>query len=407
MKILMKDLVLAVSIIAVGTASAGARQVPAVPIPGSPLVPPAAPAATTTPTNGIGPRIQFATPYYDFGRVKAGDPVKYTYVFTNTGDRLLILNSVQPGCGCTTAGDWTKQVEPGQTGIIPIQFNTAGQPNVVFKQVTVTCNALSQPVLYLQFRGTLYKPFDFIPPMVVLNIPPDVGTASGVVTITNNMEEPLELSAPESNNRLFAAELITNTPGKGYQLIISTVPPMPQGYVQGQISLRTSWTNQPVITVPVTANVQPAVTVIPSFITLPSGPLAKAVTNFVTIQNNGTNLLRLSEPAINVPGVDAQIREVQAGKSFTALLTFPQGFQIPPGQQAELSVKSSNPKSPLLKVPVLQMPSLGPPPGPIVVPAPAAPIVLPTPPARPASLVRPAVSRIANPPEPPPLPPGF
>ena len=57
---------------------------------------------------------------------RSGEPVKYTYVFTNTGDRLLILNSVQPQCGCTAAGEWTKQVEPGKTGSIPIQFNTDG-----------------------------------------------------------------------------------------------------------------------------------------------------------------------------------------------------------------------------------------------------------------------------------------
>ena len=98
----------------VGTALVGAQPTSA---------PPAAAAAST---NALGPRIQFATPVYDFGRVKAGEPVKYTYVFTNTGDRLLIINSVQPGCGCTTAGEWTKQVEPGKTGSIPIQFNTAG-----------------------------------------------------------------------------------------------------------------------------------------------------------------------------------------------------------------------------------------------------------------------------------------
>jgi hypothetical protein len=407
MNILMKDLVLAVSIMAVGTASVGARQVPAPSIPGSPLVPPAATLATTTPTNGVGPKIQFATPFYDFGRAKAGEPVKYTYVFTNTGDRALILTGVQPGCHCTTTGEWTRQVEPGKTGSVPIVFDSTGNNGPVFRQVTVTCNVLSQPVVYLQFRGTVYRPYDLIPPMMVLNVPPDAGAASGVVIITNNIDEPLMLSAPESNNRLFAAELITNAPGKGYQLIISTVPPMPQGYVQGQISLRTSWTNLAVISVPVTANVQPAVTVIPSFITLPAGPLAAAITNSVAFQNNGTNLLRLSEPAVNVPGVDAQVREIQAGKAFTALLIFPKGFQVPPGQPAELSVKSSNPKSPILKVPVLQMPPLAPPPARMVSPAPQVPILVPTPPARPAQLVRPTVSRTANPPEPPPLPPGF
>ena len=99
MNMLMKDLVLAASIMTVGMASVGARQVPAPPTPSAP------PAAAAASTNVIGPKLQFATPVYDFGRMKAGDPVKYTYIFTNTGDQLLVLNSVQPQCGCTTAGD--------------------------------------------------------------------------------------------------------------------------------------------------------------------------------------------------------------------------------------------------------------------------------------------------------------
>ena len=369
-----------------GTAVVGARQTPA------------PPAAAAVSTNVIGPKIQFAMPLYDFGRMKAGEPVKYTYVFTNTGDRLLILNAVQPQCGCTTAGDWTKQVEPGQTGNIPIQFNTANYNGPVFKQVTVTCNVANQPTVFVQLKGTVYKPFDLIPPLAVLNISPDAESASGVVTITNNTEEPLVLSAPESNNRAFTAELKTNAPGKGYQLIVSAVPPMPPGSVQGQISLRTSWTNPAVIAVTVTANVQPAVMVIPSYITLAPGPLDKAVTNSVAIQNNSTNLLQLSEPAVNVPGVAAEIREMQPGKSFTALVAFPQGFQVPAGQQVELSVKSSNPKYPLLKVLVMQTPR----PAPSPAPTPPAP----TPP--PAPLVKPTAPPAGSPPppSPPPLPGG-
>src|SRR6202142_236538 len=70
----------------------------------------APPAVAMTSTNGVGPKIQFATPIYDFGRVRSGDLVKYTYVFTNTGDRMLMVTAVQPGCHCTTAGEWTKQI---------------------------------------------------------------------------------------------------------------------------------------------------------------------------------------------------------------------------------------------------------------------------------------------------------
>ena len=83
-------------------------------------------------------------------------------MFTNTGDRLLIINNVQPQCGCTTAGEWTRQVEPGKTGSIPIQFNTVGYNGPVFKQVTVTCNVTNQPTVFLQLKGTVYKPFESI-----------------------------------------------------------------------------------------------------------------------------------------------------------------------------------------------------------------------------------------------------
>lgn len=314
------------------------------------------PPMGATSTNAGAPKIQFATPLHEFGRVKSGEPVKYTYVFTNTGNAQLVINSVQPQCGCTTAGEWTKQVEPGQTGTIPIQFNTAGYNGSVFKQVTIRCNVTNQPIIFLQLKGTVYRPFDVVPQMAVLNVPPDADTISAVVTITNNTEEPLMLSAPQSNNRAFAVELKTNTLGKAYQLTISTVPPLGMGSAQAQIILQTGLTNPPTLTVPAVMNVQPAIMVVPSYITLAPGPLGAPITNSVSISNRGTNSVELSDPVVSVPGVEAQIKETQAGKAFLALVAFPQGFQVPPGQQVQLSFKTTHPRFPVVRVPIMQMP---------------------------------------------------
>src|SRR6185436_1087601 len=122
---IMKNLGLILSIIAAGTFSMRAEPAPppapAVPAPGAPAVTPAAAPAT----NAGGGKIQFEMPNYDFGKSKAGDPVKYTFVFTNIGTETLEVKNVRPGCGCTTAGEWTKKVEPGKTGTIPIQVNVA------------------------------------------------------------------------------------------------------------------------------------------------------------------------------------------------------------------------------------------------------------------------------------------
>jgi hypothetical protein len=41
--------------------------------------------------------------------------------------------------------------------------------------------------------------------------------------------------------------------------------------------------------------------------------------------------MALSEPTVNATGVDVQLREVQPGRNFAAILIFPQGFEIAPG----------------------------------------------------------------------------
>src|SRR5882672_8816637 len=112
-----------------------------------------------TSANGIGGRIQFESTEYDFGKALVGEQVRHEFVFTNTGDAVLTISGVYPGCGCTTAGTWTRDVEPGQTGVIPLQFNTShfgGQP--VVKTTTVVCNDKDHGTTVLQIKGTVWKP---------------------------------------------------------------------------------------------------------------------------------------------------------------------------------------------------------------------------------------------------------
>src|SRR5690349_21742879 len=130
-----------------------------------PANPPPAPAPAAAPadTNAPGAKIEFATPVYEFGRIKSGEPVKYTYYFTNSGTETLEVSRVQPSCGCTTAGDFTKKVEPGQSGSIPIQFNSGNFNGNVFKTITVSSNAKNQPTTVLQLKGAIWKAVEFTP----------------------------------------------------------------------------------------------------------------------------------------------------------------------------------------------------------------------------------------------------
>jgi hypothetical protein len=61
----------------------------------------------------------------------------------------------------------------------------------------------------------------------------------------NQESQPLVLSAPVGDNRLFAAELRTNVPGQEFELHIRTMPPLNSSPPSGHFTLRTSSTNQP------------------------------------------------------------------------------------------------------------------------------------------------------------------
>ena len=343
----------ATSILLAGIAVLGADQPPA-PAAATPV--PGAAAAT----NVIGPRIQFETLLHDFGRARSGEVVKYTYVFTNTGDHVLEISGVH-ACGCITA-DWTRKVEPGMTGTIPISFNSSGYTGPVVKGITVTCNDRAHPQSTLQFRGALWKPIDVLPQYAVLNLTPDAPLSAATVVVTNNLEEPITLSAPQCNNPAFTAELKTIQPGKEFRVVVAPASPLRAGYSQALITLKTSSTNAPVVSFTVIANVPAAVTITPPQIVLPPAPLAQAQTNTINFIDNSTNAMVLSEPAINATGVDVHLRAVLPGRQFAATLVFPQGFEIPPGQNAELSIKSSLALMPSLKLPIRQTPRLAPPP---------------------------------------------
>jgi hypothetical protein len=339
------------------------------------------PLCVTPATNGLGPRIRFAIKEADFGRVKKGELVKYTYVFTNVGDAVLHVPNVAPGCGCTHAGDWTKVVEPGNTGTIPIQLATVNFNGPVTKFVNVSCDDKTQSSIQLQLKGTIWSPIEVNPQYVNFTIPADAPGGSALVNITNNTAEPLYLTPPHCNNPAFQAELRTNTPGRGYQMVISRVPPLAPGQQQTIVTMTTSFSNTPPIQIVAWANVQAPLTILPMQLTLPQAPLSNPHPFTITIQNQTTNMMVLSEPAIGGKDVKIELRELQPGHYFNALLTFPDGFELARGEQLQFSVKSSLPNHPLIEVPIMQIPrpAVAPPPmpqpavAPRVLPAPAPP----------------------------------
>lgn len=94
----------------------------------------------------------------DLGTVKEGEQVPVVFHFTNTGDKPLVIYSVQPSCGCTVAESPKEPIAPGKEGIIKGSFNSKGRVGLNNKTLYVRANTFGGTDHSLHFKVAVNKP---------------------------------------------------------------------------------------------------------------------------------------------------------------------------------------------------------------------------------------------------------
>ena len=111
------------------------------------------PSAENGQVEGDLPEISFEEAEFNFGKVAVGEKIMHTYSFVNKGKAPLQIAQVTPSCGCTTLKDWPKDpIAPGQSGVITVEFNSAGFSGNIEKTIQVATNGIPRDY-YLKLRG--------------------------------------------------------------------------------------------------------------------------------------------------------------------------------------------------------------------------------------------------------------
>jgi len=84
--------------------------------------------------------IQWIDSVRNYGKITEGQQLEVSFRFKNTGDKPLVIKSVQPACGCTAAAPPDKPVLPGEEGVINATFNSQGRVGSNSKDITVIAN---------------------------------------------------------------------------------------------------------------------------------------------------------------------------------------------------------------------------------------------------------------------------
>jgi hypothetical protein len=88
--------------------------------------------------------IEFVEDFADIGTVKHGEVIAYSFQFSNTGNKPLIVFNVIAGCGCTKTKVSNDILNPGDEAYLEVVFDSKGWHGSQYKSVTVVTNA-TQP----------------------------------------------------------------------------------------------------------------------------------------------------------------------------------------------------------------------------------------------------------------------
>lgn len=101
-----------------------------------------------------GPHIAFDKVLHDYGKIQETDGIaSYKFEFTNTGSAPLIIQQVNPTCGCTSSDYTKKPVMPGEKGFISSEYNPANRPGPFDKTIRVYSNSIENPNIVLRIKG--------------------------------------------------------------------------------------------------------------------------------------------------------------------------------------------------------------------------------------------------------------
>jgi hypothetical protein len=103
------------------------------------------------------PQMEFDTKSFTCDTVSEEKAEKLKAVFhvKNTGDALLKIENVRPGCGCTNV-KFDPTIKPGRSGIISAEVNIKGyHAGNISKSLTVTSNAENEKNVRLYINATI------------------------------------------------------------------------------------------------------------------------------------------------------------------------------------------------------------------------------------------------------------
>ena len=302
---------------------------------------------------GAGPAVIFAeNPIHDFGEKWIGPALEHTYVIHNKGKSTLEISSVRPSCGCTVAGKYPNKIAPGEKGEFPFKIQSKKLRGKYEKSIKVYSNDPDTPELQLKLKGVCKRYVDVVPTNAYFGKITTDEPRENVLKVTNNTDEPFEVSLSKAEDGRFKFELVETQKGKEYELHVKIDPPFSPGSLRGPTNLITNAEAQKEIRIGATARVPERLEVQPpSIVISPARVKDRGYSRPIRFTNYGPNPVKILGATADDEKIGLAVKERTDGKAYTINVEMPAGWTPPAGGRT-ITLKTNDPDKPTITIPV-------------------------------------------------------
>lgn len=199
---------------------------------------------------------------YDWGTV-APAKLKAAIKVRNVGDDTLKINEVRPTCGCTVAPIDKNVLLSNEVATIDVTLDVSTRTGPVEKSITISSSDRDTPYYVLHLKATIRRPLTFVPTnyFVVSGGEKGLQAEASVVRIVNSGDQPVTLDPPQLASGNVTVEFPDMgsprelQPGETLELK-ALVTPLDERVVYGELSMKTTSPEMPLLTLSITGNMK-------------------------------------------------------------------------------------------------------------------------------------------------------
>jgi hypothetical protein len=149
--------------------------------------------------------MEFEQEVYDFGSVGPGTNNLCEFKFTNAGNAALKITDITKTCGCTPFSLEKKEYEPGESGILKVNYFSEQQRGQATKTLVIHSNDTARPEITLSVKANIMVLVDYEPKTLNLLLNQENADCPEL-TLTSADEKPFSITSFKSTSNCITAD---------------------------------------------------------------------------------------------------------------------------------------------------------------------------------------------------------